>query len=66
MRFLPRMLSSTLLLPTLSASAGAQQPFAMNVAAPPLRGIDAWINSKPLSVQQLRGMVVALHFWTVG
>jgi len=33
-------------------------------AAPPFRGIDAWINSKPLTTQQLRGKVVLVDFWT--
>ena len=32
--------------------------------APPFRGIDAWINSKPLTIQQLRGKVVLIDFWT--
>lgn len=31
--------------------------------APELRGIDAWINSGPLSLSQLRGKVVVVHFW---
>jgi len=32
-------------------------------AAPELRGVDAWINSRPLSLSQLRGKVVVVHFW---
>ena len=32
--------------------------------APPFRGIDAWINSKPLSIDSLRGKVVLVDFWT--
>jgi hypothetical protein len=34
--------------------------------APELRGIDAWLNSEPLTLAGLRGQVVALHFWTFG
>jgi cytochrome c biogenesis protein CcdA/thiol-disulfide isomerase/thioredoxin len=32
--------------------------------APEIRGIDEWINSKPLSLEQLRGKVVLIDFWT--
>lgn len=46
--------------------AGAQQPVVMRIPAPELRGIDVWINSKPLSLKDLRGKVVVLHFWTFG
>jgi thiol-disulfide isomerase/thioredoxin len=35
-------------------------------AAPELRGIADWINSEPLSLEQLRGSVVLVHFWTFG
>ena len=46
--------------------AGAQQPVAMRVPAPELKGIYVWINSKPLSLKDLKGKVVVLHFWTFG
>ena len=32
--------------------------------APEIRGIGEWINSKPLSLEQLRGKVVLIDFWT--
>jgi cytochrome c biogenesis protein CcdA/thiol-disulfide isomerase/thioredoxin len=32
--------------------------------APEIRGITQWINSEPLSLQQLRGRVVLIDFWT--
>jgi cytochrome c biogenesis protein CcdA/thiol-disulfide isomerase/thioredoxin len=32
--------------------------------APDFRGISDWFNSKPLTVQQLRGKVVLVDFWT--
>lgn len=46
--------------------AGAQQPVAMQMAAPELKGIDLWINSKPTALSDLKGKVVVLHFWTFG
>jgi len=35
-------------------------------AAPELRAVDTWINSEPLTLAQLRGKVVVLHFWAFG
>lgn len=32
--------------------------------APKFSGIDAWINSKPLTMKELRGKVVLVDFWT--
>ncbi|RMX21070.1 cytochrome c biogenesis protein DipZ [Legionella jordanis] len=32
--------------------------------APPIEGIEAWINSKPLQLSQLEGKVVLIDFWT--
>ncbi|MCU0981711.1 MAG: hypothetical protein MUF25_21380, partial [Pirellulaceae bacterium] len=34
--------------------------------APELDAKDGWLNSPPLTMSQLRGKVVALHFWTFG
>lgn len=34
--------------------------------APELAGIDAWINSAPLTIASLRGKVVLVEFWTFG
>ena len=34
--------------------------------APELADGDGWINSRPLRIADLRGEVVALHFWTYG
>jgi cytochrome c biogenesis protein CcdA/thiol-disulfide isomerase/thioredoxin len=33
-------------------------------AAPGFRGIDTWLNSKPLTLEGLRGKVVLVDFWT--
>ena len=38
----------------------------MKIAAPELKEIDEWINTKPFQLKELRGKVVALHFWTFG
>jgi hypothetical protein len=38
----------------------------LSAQAPELRGIQAWINTEPLTLNKLRGQVVALHFWTFG
>ncbi|HEX9758850.1 MAG TPA: redoxin domain-containing protein [Nitrospiria bacterium] len=32
--------------------------------APEIQGIQAWINSKPLSINELKGKVVLVDFWT--
>lgn len=34
--------------------------------APELRGVEAWINSDPLTLAQLRGKVVVVHFYAFG
>jgi cytochrome c biogenesis protein CcdA/thiol-disulfide isomerase/thioredoxin len=53
------------------AGAGLAAAGAAPAAAPPvegelpaLEGATAWLNSAPLSVQQLRGKVVLIDFWT--
>ncbi|VVD84526.1 thioredoxin [Pandoraea communis] len=33
-------------------------------AAPEFTGVDNWLNSQPLTLQQLRGKVVLVDFWT--
>jgi hypothetical protein len=48
------------------ATASAEQPAEMNVAAPEFKDLDEWINHKPLQLKDLRGKVVVLHFWTFG
>jgi membrane protein insertase Oxa1/YidC/SpoIIIJ len=48
------------------ATAQAEQPAEMKIAAPELKEVDEWINSKPLQLKDVRGKVVVLHFWTFG
>lgn len=42
----------------------AAEMLAQPYAAPELAGITSWINSNPLTLQQLRGKVVLIDFWT--
>ncbi|HEX5688132.1 MAG TPA: cytochrome c biogenesis protein DipZ [Ideonella sp.] len=44
----------------------ADAPVAAGDLAPEFSGIDAWLNSPPLTVQGLRGQVVLVDFWTYG
>ena len=63
-KFLFALLSiSTLLLST----AWAQHPDDVFVGqkAPELKAGDAWINSEPLKLEQLRGKVVLIEFWAL-
>jgi hypothetical protein len=66
MRFVLRLVTSVVLALTLRTAARAQEPVVLKTAAPELKGIEAWINSKPLTLKELRGKVVVLHFWTFG
>ena len=40
--------------------------FDKPVPAPEFAGIDQWINTKPLTMEELKGRVVVIHFWTFG
>jgi cytochrome c biogenesis protein CcdA/thiol-disulfide isomerase/thioredoxin len=44
--------------------AKLQKPKKTPANAPPFVGIDDWINSKPLTMDGLRGKVVLVDFWT--
>jgi hypothetical protein len=50
-----------------TAGGQASQQFAEDrVKAPELREVTEWLNSKPLSLEKLRGRVVVIHFFTHG
>ena len=39
---------------------------SVGCVAPELRDVTAWINTKPVTLQELRGHVVVVHFWAFG
>ncbi|MEM5382945.1 thioredoxin family protein [Paraburkholderia phymatum] len=53
-------------LGTMVANSGAAttMPVEQNKPAPEFTRIDKWLNSEPLTMQQLRGKVVLVDFWT--
>jgi len=52
--------------PSLAGGGGSASllPADQRVAAPDFAGIDQWLNADPLTLQQLRGKVVLVDFWT--
>ncbi|WP_088958777.1 thioredoxin family protein [Variovorax sp. HW608] len=47
------------------AAAGAgSAPASQSRSTPEFRDIDTWINSQPLKLEELRGKVVLVDFWT--
>lgn len=49
---------------TASTTGGEVLPASQRVAAPDFTGIDAWLNSAPLTLADLKGKVVLIDFWT--
>jgi thiol-disulfide isomerase/thioredoxin len=49
---------------TATSSAAIAGPLKNSTAAPEFTGIEKWLNSDPLTIQQLRGKVVLIDFWT--
>jgi len=48
-----------------TAAAGQSGPTAVKpTPAPNFAGIEKWLNSDPLTIQQLQGKVVLVDFWT--
>lgn len=41
-----------------------QEGLATPYAAPEFAGIEAWLNSQPFTMQQLKGKIVLIDFWT--
>ncbi len=55
------LMKTLLATAALAATVAAQ---AAPASAPEFTGIDNWLNSAPLTMQQLRGKVVLVDFWT--
>lgn len=51
---------------TLGPPVNGAQLGHVKFKAPELAEADGWINTEPLTMAQLKGKVVALHFWTFG
>ncbi|OLL28047.1 thioredoxin [Burkholderia sp. SRS-W-2-2016] len=47
-----------------TSTAALAAPLAAASTAPEFTGISQWLNSEPLKLQQLRGKVVLVDFWT--
>lgn len=53
-----------MMMANANANAGADAPLPVEGTLPALDGATGWLNSPPLSPQQLRGKVVLVDFWT--
>lgn len=56
-----------MMMPQTTASApvsGLQDALDRPYPAPEFRGLEIWLNSKPLTMAELRGKVVLVDFWT--
>ena len=60
-----RWLAPGLVLVALLAGVAAAEMVSVGKAAPEIAS-GAWVNSEPLTMQKLRGRVVAVEFWTFG
>jgi thiol-disulfide isomerase/thioredoxin len=47
-----------------AADSSSTDQLNKRTTAPEFTGIDKWLNSDPLTIQQLRGKVVLVDFWT--
>ena len=55
------VIAATLLCSAFVAQAGTLRN---SYPAPEITGIEKWLNSEPLTLQQLKGKVVLVDFWT--
>jgi thiol-disulfide isomerase/thioredoxin len=61
-----KTLVSVAVFASAAATTGAAiaGPLKNSIPAPEFTGIEKWLNSEPLTLQQLRGKVVLVDFWT--
>jgi thiol-disulfide isomerase/thioredoxin len=58
------LIKAMLAMSVLYAGAASAAPLENRGQAPEFTGIEKWLNSEPLTMQQLRGKVVLVDFWT--
>ncbi len=58
------ILKTMLAVTALYAATAHAASFGGATQAPEFTGIEKWLNSEPLTMQQLRGKVVLVDFWT--
>jgi thiol-disulfide isomerase/thioredoxin len=59
-----KTLAAVAALATAASGAAIAGPLKTSIPAPEFTGIEKWLNSEPLTMQQLRGKVVLVDFWT--
>ena len=63
LRLIPVLIVIALSL-VVACSTGSVFAVKTGGNAPEFQGIDNWINSDPLTMEQLKGKVVLIDFWT--
>jgi thiol-disulfide isomerase/thioredoxin len=58
------ILKAMLAMTILHTAAASAAPLENQGQAPEFTGIEKWLNTEPLTMQQLRGKVVLVDFWT--
>jgi thiol-disulfide isomerase/thioredoxin len=57
-------IKSVIAVTALYSGIASAEAFGNHGQAPEFKGINQWLNSQPLTMQQLRGKVVLVDFWT--
>lgn len=63
-QYIPMHDAPNLQIPQVKHPKGLIAPLLQPYPAPPLQGIETWLNSSPLTIAQLKGKVVLIDFWT--